>query len=90
MSERKRPGFMLYHGTARTLANLPREDAGELIRAVCLYELEGQEPTIENPILAAVFQSIKAELEEDARRYQERCEQNARNIRARWEDDANG
>jgi len=80
---KKRPGFMLYKTTARTLANLPVTDAGNLIKAICSYELEGKPEELDNPILDAVFQGIKAELEEDDRRYQEKCEQNARNARMR-------
>lgn len=80
---KRRPGFMLYKSTARTLANLPVAEAGTLIKAICTHELEGKPQELDDPVLDAVFQGVKAELEEDDRRYQERCEQNARNARMR-------
>lgn len=84
MSERKRPGFVLYTNTARVLSELPIQDAGELIQAICQFELSGMEHTFDDPILGAVFQGIKADLEEDARKYRAKCEQNKENIQARW------
>lgn len=86
MSERKRPGFILYQNTARVIASLPEREAGELIRAVCIYELENRQPEFKSQTLGAIFEGIKADLEEDARRYKMRCEQNAKAARARWEN----
>lgn len=83
MSERKRPGFMLYNHSARILANLSATEAGEIIKAVCSFELEGIEPRFSSETLQAIFQGIKADLENDAERYKAKCEQNARNARMR-------
>lgn len=85
---KKRPGFMLYNHSANVLANLPTSDAGELIQAICRFELEGTLPNLTNPALSAIFQGIKADLEEDERRYKAKCEQNSRNARMRTQADA--
>ena len=59
-------------------ANLPDEQAGQLIKAAFACH-DGEAVSIGDPILAAVYALIESKVLENDRRYEQRCEQNAKN-----------
>ena len=50
---------------AALFESMPRRDAGDLIKAVCAY-VRGNEVKIENPLILAMFNYIKEQMEENA------------------------
>lgn len=66
--------FVMYQTWAEVIKLLPREEAGELIQAICSY-VTGDDHEIENPVVNAIFEGqIKPKIEEDERKYNERVE----------------
>lgn len=66
--------FIIYEEWAILFKELPTEEAGELIQAVCIYH-EDKSYTPENPVVAAMFEMIKKKMDKDAKSYEEVCKQ---------------
>ena len=70
--------FVIYESWATLIANIPAEQAGELIQAICRMKL-GEEPVINDPSVAGMFAMIRPQLDADAQRYAEKCDRLKRN-----------
>lgn len=64
--------FVIYESWSTLLANIPTEQAGMLIQAICKKQL-GQEVEISDPTVAGMFAMIAPTLDEDSRKYSEKC-----------------
>lgn len=76
--------FIFYGNWAAMIAKLPDEVAGKLIKMICQYEFSGEE--VEgDPILNAIFASIKPSLDMNTEKYQKKVERvkDAREKRSR-------
>lgn len=65
---------VIYDSWGELLIGLPKDLAGEVIQAVCLYSFHGEMPEFENPASAGIFAMIKMKLDEDSKKYQEKVE----------------
>lgn len=65
--------FVMYSSWATLIANIPTEQAGELIQAICAQQL-GQEVHIEDQSVAGMFAMISPKLKEDSDKYDAKCE----------------
>lgn len=74
MADEKK-AFIMYMDWARIIANIPEEQAGEIIKAVCCKEL-GIDYEISDPVAAGIFISIAHKLDDDDRSYKEKCDKN--------------
>jgi hypothetical protein len=74
----KKNSFVLYQNWATLISNLPNEQAGELIKAICSFQNE-EEVEIHDQTVKAMYLMILPKLEADAIAYQKTCEQNAAN-----------
>jgi len=70
--------FVMYKSWKDLFLNLPKEMAGELIQAVFLYQ-DGEDASIDNPALSAIFGMISNKMDEDGERYQRKVEANIAN-----------
>lgn len=86
MAEKK--SFVMYENWAILLANLPEEQAGLLIKAVCAYQI-GKEFTIEDPVVQAMFAMMLPKMQEDADAYAETKSKRASAARAKWGNASN-
>lgn len=75
--------FLLDDSWESLFTSLPDEAAGQLIKAAFSYHTGG-DVEIEDPILCAVFDMIKAKIDENDRNYKKQCEKNKDNVRKRW------
>lgn len=67
---------------------LPTDKAGELIQAIYAYRGDKEtRPT--DPVVNAIFDMIRARLDADAEKYQERCAKNKANVLKRSYTNAN-
>ena len=57
-------GFLFRDSWMTLFESMPRRDAGDLIKAVCAY-VRGNEVKIENPLILAMFNYIKEQIEEN-------------------------
>lgn len=80
--------FLLDDSWESLFTSLPDEAAGQLIKAAFSYHTGG-DVEIEDPILCAVFDMIKAKIDENDRNYERQCEKNKDNVRKRWNTSAN-
>jgi len=78
--------FLLDDSWESLFAGLPDAAAGQLIKAAFSYHTGG-DVEIEDPILCAVFDMIKAKIDENDRNYERQCEKNKDNVRKRWNTD---
>ena len=82
MAKRKR-SFIIYDSWATMLANLPDQEAGQLIKRICCFEL-GATPPDCSPTIEAIFSSIQPQLEMDEEKYRETCEKRSAAAHSRW------
>ena len=73
--------FVMYDNWATLLANLPTEQAGDLIKAICSRKI-GKEYETEDPVVLAMIAMILPQMEEDELKYQEKCDRLRENRRA--------
>lgn len=64
--------FVMYSSWATLIANIPTEQAGELIQAICAQQL-GQEVHIADQSVAGMFAMISPKLKEDSDKYDAKC-----------------
>lgn len=72
--------FILSDEWKNMFTSLPDEAAGRLIKAVFLHHA-GDEVVIDEPVLAAVYEMIRSKMDDNERKYAERCAENAVNGR---------
>ena len=77
------PPFLIYESWSTLITNLPTEQAGELIQALCARQLE-QEHEISDPAVNAIYMMISAKMDEDAAKYSEKSAKKADAAQKRW------
>lgn len=75
--------FIIYESWSTLITNLPTEQAGELIQALCARQL-GLEHEISDPTVNAIYMMISAKMDEDAAKYSEKSEKKADAAQKRW------
>ena len=73
-------GFLLYATQWAALRQMSNSELGGAIRELCGYAFDGITP--ERPSVAFMF--LKAQIDIDEQKYQEKCEKNRANISKRW------
>ena len=73
----------LYYSYREQLEILPDDERGRLIIALLDYAENGTIPSLEGASNMA-FAFIKAQIDRDTEKYNERCQKNRDNIRKRW------
>lgn len=75
--------FIIYESWSTLITNLPTEQAGELIQALCARHLE-QEHEINDPTVNAIYMMISAKMDEDAAKYSEKSAKRTDAAQKRW------
>ena len=75
--------FIIYESWSTLITNLPTEQAGELIQALCARQLE-QEHEITDPTVNAIYMMISAKMDEDAAKYSEKSAKRTDAAQKRW------
>lgn len=75
---KEKQSFIMYQSWSTMIRELPNEQAGDLIKAICRYQ-DDPEALPEDPVMIAVFLMIRAKLDEDAEKYAAICEMNRMN-----------
>ena len=65
-----RKSCVIYDSWAVQIISLPPEMAGEYTQKILKYAFCEEQPTFDDPALAAMFASVKARLDEDLEKYQ--------------------
>ena len=74
----KKNSFVIYENWATLMANLPKDQAGDLIKSICSANL-GLDYKSDDPTVLAMLSMILPKMEEDAAKYQEKCERLSEN-----------
>lgn len=77
--------FLLNDEWGALFIGLPDEKAGQLIKAAFHYHA-GEDFSIDDPVLSAVFAMIKTKMDENDAKYSEKCARNRQNVGKRWVD----
>ena len=83
MSEKGKPGVMLYFDFWHGLKKLGADDKGRLVDGIVEYSETGSEPTFDGT-LAIVWDLAKLRVDADSERYSARCERQRENAMKRW------
>lgn len=75
--------FIIYESWSTLITNLPTEQAGELIQALCARQL-CQEHEISDPTVNAIYMMISAKMDEDAAKYSEKSAKKSDAAQKRW------
>ena len=75
--------FIIYESWSTLITNLPTEQAGELIQALCARQLE-QEHEISDPTVNAIYMMIAAKMDEDVVKYSEKSAKNSAAAKKKW------
>ena len=83
----KKPPRILFNPDHMEVARdlLSNDEAGRLFFAIYAYAMEGKLPENESKSFNACFKLMSGEIDENARRYNDRCERNRQNVKKRWE-----
>ena len=86
MSEKQT--FLMYTGWALMIRDMPDNQAGKLIKAICDYHT-GREPSTDDPMVSAILSMILDKMDSDSRAYEaeikKRSEAGKKGMRKRWE-----
>ena len=80
----EKPGFVLYLNQKNIIDELTDEEVGILIKALFEYELTKKIPKLEK-MLKIIFLQFKNMLDNDEKKYKEKCLKNQQNIKGYWE-----
>lgn len=79
--------LLLPYEFREVFAALTNEQAGELIKAIFDYEINGTKPAFDGVLLFAWASHIQPKLDKLAESYATKCEKNRANIAKRWQKD---
>ena len=69
--------YVMYKDWNALFTSLSKEDAGELIQAISMYQSGVKEVNISNCALNAIFEMFKSRFEKDNKKYQDTCDNRA-------------
>ena len=69
--------YVMYKDWNALFTSLSKEDAGELIQAISMYQSGVKEVNIPNCALNAIFEMFKSRFEKDDKKYQDTCDNRA-------------
>ena len=85
MSQKERPGVMLYFTAVDLLRQMPMEDAYTMFMAIFAYAQHGEMPSFANPALTYVWEYVRNDIDRDNQRYQQVVERRRKAAEKRWE-----
>lgn len=77
--------FLLLHEFQDSFNMLSDEEAGQLIKAIFIYETTGEEPCFEDRAMAMAFLNIKRFLDSNRENYERMCKQRSKYAKKRWD-----
>ena len=77
-------GFVIYGDTREVVKRLSDEEAGQLLKGMFDYFVDGKEPKFKG-VLEFVFIPIKQQMDRDADKYEAKCEKMRENAQKRWQ-----
>ena len=81
---KEQKGFVIYGDTREVVKRLSDEEAGQLLKGMFDYFVDGKEPKFKG-VLEFVFIPIKQQMDRDADKYEAKCEKMRENAQKRWQ-----
>ena len=82
--KRRPPGFYVYEEQAKILADIPDDQAGRIIKAICTTFLTDEIQSLKEPIEQAILSLFLEKLQRQQADYLRKCEQNKEKAQKRW------
>ena len=83
----KGSSFIMYDDNYNIFKRLTKDEIGDLMLAIFEYRQTATEPDFENNrVLQITFEQIKISLDNNKRKYDEKCKKNKEAINKRWHD----
>ena len=83
----KGSSFILYDDNETIFHLLKKDEIGDLMLAIFEYRKTGTEPNFENNrVLNMAFYQLKIQLDNNKRKYDEKCQKNKEAINKRWQN----
>lgn len=79
--------IIIHEDTTELFKGLDDASAGALLKALLAYQ-NGDDVSIDDPVLGAVFAMLKVKLDKDNADYEARCQKNSESARKRWDANA--
>lgn len=73
---KEKKSFLFMDSWMALFETMPSQEAGDLIKAVCAF-VKGEKVDLENPLVLAMFNLIKGQIEENTEAYRAKCEKQA-------------
>ena len=73
---KEKKNFLFMDSWMELFKTMPSQEAGDLIKAVCAF-VQGEKVDLENPLVLAMFNLIKGQIEENTEAYRAKCEKQA-------------
>ena len=74
--EKEKKNLLFMHSWMALFKTMPSQEAGDLIKAVCAF-VQGENVDLENPLVLAMFNFIKGQIEDNTEAYRAKCEKQA-------------
>lgn len=87
MGAENRKSFMIYYNWQHLFNSLSDEKAGQLLKALFVYVIDGVVPSYEDDALQGIFDYMSNQLAIDREKYEAICEKNAASAAKRWHGD---
>lgn len=81
---KEQKGFVIYGDTREVVKRLSDEEAGQLLKGMFDYFVDGKEPKFKG-VLEFVFIPIKQQMDRDADKYEAKCVKMRENAQKRWQ-----
>lgn len=80
----KKDTFSLKVSYYESVKDLSDTQLGQLMRAIFLYTRENKEPSIDDQVVKVAFRFIRADIDAERAKHEQRCRRNRENIQKRW------
>lgn len=84
-----RVSFIMHYEFEEILNNLNDQEYREMMQGIFFYDKTREVPKFSSRILELAFVPIKKKLDEDYESWKNRCEENSRKMKERWERERN-
>lgn len=76
--------FVFHSEWLESMKDIPAESVMQLICYINDYSCKDIEPEIEDPTIRVLFKAFRAKIDEDVRKYKNRCKKNSESAQERW------
>lgn len=86
MAKKEKASFVVHYSKAQQIVDeLTDSEAGELFKALVMYEIHGEHTAFGDRCMRMIYKSMCFDLDENRKKYKETCDKREEAIKKRWE-----